>query len=349
MNWWMPHNFEQKKDNLLRRSVIIKALRHYFDAQDFAEVDTPTLQICPVMDVHIHGFITMYKPVDKSGDKVVLSAGNNKVFHNGKFRAMALCLLTAGMERIYQICHAYRNGEQTKRHSPEFTIMEWYRVGKDYTALMDDCEDVLRRVAQAVGIMHYRYNDISCDPFLALERLSVAEAFTKYAQIDITEILEDRDEFAAKAQNIGVRVVDGDAWDDIFHAVMAEKIEPFLGHKRPSVIYDYPVSMAVLSRRKVSDPRFAERFELYVCGVELANAFSELTDAVEQRKRYEADMALKKQIYGESYPPDEEFFAALAYGMPESAGIALGVDRLIMLACNIDDIAMVQWAECPIH
>lgn len=337
MNWWMPHNFEQKKDNLLRRSVIIKVLRHYFDAQDFAEVDTPSLQICPVMDVHIQGFKTMYKPMDKSGDKT-LYLHTSPEFDMKK-------LLTAGMERIYQICHAYRNGEQTKCHSPEFTIMEWYRAGDDYTALMDDCEDVLRKVAQAIGITHYRYNDILCDPFLALERLSVADVFALYAQIDLTAILEDRDGFAEKAQEIGVRVVDGDAWDDIFHAVMAEKIEPFLGHKRPSVIYDYPVRMAVLSRKKPSDPRFAERFELYVCGVELANASSELTGAVEQRKRYDEEMVLKQQIYGESYPPDEEFFAALAYGMPESAGIALGIDRLIMLACGVDDIKNVQWAE----
>ncbi|MGH1455319.1 MAG: EF-P lysine aminoacylase EpmA [Alphaproteobacteria bacterium] len=340
MNWWLRHNFDKKRENVIARSRVIKALRTYFDDRDFIEVDTPALQICPVMDAHIHAFETVYKPMDKSGDKV-LYLQTSPEFDMKK-------LLSAGMERIYQVAHVYRNGESTSRHSPEFMLLEWYRTGVDYEVLMDDCEELLRSVSSSVSAKVFQYKDKVCDPFAESQKISVVEAFEKYADIDLSCVLSDRDGFADEAREKGIRVCDSDAWDDIFHAVMAEKIEPFLGIGTPSILYDYPISMAALSRKKKSDPRFAERFELYVCGVELANAFSELTDADEQRTRYHEEMLTKKKLYGEVYPADEEFFSALEY-MPESAGIALGVDRLVMLVCGVDTIDQVQWAELNFH
>jgi lysyl-tRNA synthetase class 2 len=340
MSWWLPHNFEQKVDNLMVRSQVIKALRRYFDERSFIEVDTPALQVCPVMDAHIGAFQTVYKPVDKSGDKA-LYLQTSPEFDMKK-------LLAAGMKEIYQIAHVYRNGETTLRHSPEFSLLEWYRVGVDYHTLMDDCDALLRHVAVALEVQEFRYGHKFCDPLQVCQRLSVVDAFDHFTKIDLGSVLNDLPAFAAVAQNIGVRVTENDAWDDIFHAVMAEKIEPYLGVECGTILYDYPVSMAALSRPKPADPRFAERFELYVCGVELANAFSELTDADEQRKRYSEEMALKKELYGEVYPPDEEFFKALDFGLPECSGIALGVDRLVMLVCGAPDIRDVQWAQCPV-
>ncbi len=330
MFWWQPHNFDKKRSFLVRRARIISTLRRFFDDQDFLEVETPALQVCPVMDAHIHGFKTELKNVD-------LSHSKNMYLHTSPEFDMKK-LLVAGLPKIYQICHVFRNGEASKLHSPEFTILEWYRAGADYNALMDDCVDMLRNVTKMLGVENYTYQGISSNPNKEWQKISVVEAFTKHANINLLDVLGNITAFAKSAENIGVRVVGSDSWEDIFHAVMAEKIEPNLGVGVPCILYDYPLSMAALSRKKPSDERFAERFELYVCGVELANAFSELTDVKEQRKRYTQEMELKQKLYGETYPADEEFFAALELGMPESAGIALGIDRLVMLACGAEAI-----------
>ncbi len=340
MNWWLPHNFNKKRPYLEKRSQVIKALRGFFGERDFVEVHTPALQICPVMDAHIQAFKTTRYGVGKS------SVQEMYLHTSPEFDMKKL--LAAGMERIYQMCPVYRNAEGSPRHSPEFMILEWYRSGADYYALMDDCEALMRDIAQALDITHYRYKDAVCDPFQSIERISVCEAFEHYAEISLEECLDDRDAFAKAADSIDVRVIESDKWEDIFHAIMADKIEPNLGQGVATILYDYPTSMAALSRKKPSDLRFAERFELYMCGIELANAFSELTDAKEQRERFQAEMALKQELYGEEYPADEEFFSALEH-MPESAGIALGIERLIMLAAGAQDIRDVLWASPQIQ
>lgn len=341
MYWWHPDNFIKKQQNLLSRAQIIKNIRRFFDDQDFFEVETPILQVCPVMDTHIHGFKTNLLNIDRSVKK-------DMYLHTSPEFDMKK-ILTAGVPRIYQICHVFRNAEGSKLHSPEFTMIEWYRAHADYTAMMDDCENLIRALAIQSGRQYLNFRDHQCDPFKDWERLSVADAFTQYTKINLDDCLNDLQLFKAKAQGQGIRVIDSDQWDDVFHAVMAEKIEPFLGMNQPTILYDYPVSMAALSRKKPSDTRYAERFELYICGVELANAFSELTDAKEQRKRYQEEKASKQKIYGESYPPDESFFAALEYGMPDSAGIALGIDRLVMLLLGVEDINHVLWAPVEGH
>lgn len=334
--WWRPNNFTQKHPNLKVRGRIIKAIRAFFDDAGFDEVHTPVLQVCPTIDTHIHAFATDLKGVDLKVKKQ-LYLQTSPEFDMKK-------LLSAGMERIYQICPVFRNAEGSKRHSPEFTMIEWYRTHADYSDIMTDCEGVLRDCAKAAGITHYRYKEHECDPFQGGERLTVAEAFEKYAGITLVDYLGDKDGFRNKVNALGLHIAEDDEWDDLFFRVMDAKIEPFLGMGRPTFLIDYPLSMASLSKKKHSDPGFAERFELYVCGIELANAFSELTDATEQQTRYEIDMAEKERLYGEHYPMDEEFIAALESGLPPSGGIALGIDRLVMLATGAEDINDVLWA-----
>jgi lysyl-tRNA synthetase class 2 len=222
-----------------------------------------------------------------------------------------------------------------------------------------DCIGLLRHCAKKLGIEKLRYGGKECDPFTDWEFTSVAEAFQTYAGIDLKAFMveteahraaadsNDRAGFFRAAKEAGAPVREQDSWEEIFFAVMAEKIEPYLGLRAPAIVYDYPASMAALSRRCEDDPRFAKRFELYVCGLELANAFDELTDAAEQRKRFAAEMAAKQDIYGESYPLDEDFLAALEYGMPPSGGIALGVDRLAMVMSGASDINDVLWCGKP--
>ena len=339
MSWWHKHKFDQKKPYLEARMRLIKAVRGFFDEDGFWEVETPILQVCPVMDTHIHAFKTDILGLDLKKDRELY-------LHTSPEFAMKK-LMVAGVAKLYQICHVFRNGEGSKLHSPEFTMIEWYRAPGTYEDIMDDCEGLLRHCAKALDVKTMRFGGMEADPFKPFERLSVCEAFKSYADIDLEEVLDDAESFKVAAKGQGIRVTDSDSWDDIFFAVMAEKIEPYLGRGAPTILYDYPASMASLSRKKPNDPRFAERFELYVCGVELANAFGELTDAKEQRVRFIEEMDYKEKLYGERYPIDEEFLEALEHGLPESGGIALGIDRLAMLFTGADDIDQVLWMGKP--
>jgi len=331
MSWWLPHNFESKKQNLFLRAQMMHSIRDFFHAQDYVEVETPVLQVMPSADVHIHGFETeLWGPDLKKARSLYLQTSPELDMKK---------LLVAGMERVFQICKVFRNGEDTKRHNPEFTMLEWYRTGGDYRDLMADCEGLVHFVCEAAGLSHIG----ECDPFAPWQRISVSEAFETMAGIDLMAYLEDCDGFRDAIAGQGIRVVDDDRWDDLFFRVMAEKIEPYLGFESPAILYDYPASMACLARKKAEEPRLAERFELFVGGVELANGFSELTDAAEQRRRFEADMQEKRDLYGFDYPLDEEFLQALEHGMPECCGIAMGLDRLAMLLSGAEDIERVLW------
>lgn len=334
--WWYPDHFSLKKQNLAARGRIIKAIRAYFDGQSFDEVETPILQTCPVMDTHIHAFQTELKSVD-------LTTQSRPYLHTSPEFDMKK-LLVAGLDKIYQICHVFRNAEGSKRHTPEFTMIEWYRANADYHDIMNDCVGLLRTCAKAADIKEYKHKNTACDPFQDFEYLTVSNAFKQYANITLEAYVEDREGLKAAVESLGLHTAEDDAWDDLFFRVMGEKIEPFLGVGRPTFLMDYPISMASLSKKKEEDSRFAERFELYVCGMELANAFSELTDAEEQVKRYHIEMDAKARLYGERYPIDESFIDALRYGLPKSGGIALGVDRLVMLATGAEDINQVLWA-----
>jgi lysyl-tRNA synthetase class 2 len=197
-------------------------------------------------------------------------------------------------------------------------------------------------VARAVDAGSLAWRGVAADPFAAPEQITVAESFARHAGIDLHACLGDRDRFAAAAEAAGVRVAADDAWSDIFSRILSENVERHLGIGRPAILYEYPVSEAALARPKPDDSRFAERFELYASGVELANGFAELTDPDEQRRRFDADMDEKQAIHGERYPLDEDFLAALSQ-MPEASGVALGLDRLVMLATGASHIEQVQW------
>jgi lysyl-tRNA synthetase class 2 len=338
--WWRPDRFARKRKNLEARSELFAAIRSYFDREDFLEVDTPTLQISPGMEPHLSAFGTDY--ITPRGEKCRLYLCTSPEFSCKK-------LLVAGMPRIYEMRHVFRNNEGSSRHHPEFTLLEWYRTGAGYDELMADCAALLRICADVTGLQMAQYRGMNCDMRAAPERISVADAFTKYTGIDLLATLDDPHNpdtamIAAEAKRIGVRVAEGDEWEAIVLNILAERIEPHMGKDRPVFLMDYPLPMAALARAKPGDGRVAERFELYVAGLELANAFVELTDAKIQRARFEADAALKKKLYGIDMPIDEDFLAALEYGMPDAAGIALGVDRLVMLSVGSDNIDDVTWA-----
>lgn len=339
-NWWQPQQFLKKRANLESRAKILSVIRGYFDGDGFIEVDTPALQPSPCMEPHLHAFKTELKT--PHGDSYPYYLITSPEFACKK-------LLVAGMQRIYQLSHMYRNTEHSSRHHPEFMLLEWYRVGAGYDALMHDCEALLKNACAVTGRTMCEYNGMRCDITKPAQRLSVVDAFFKYADIDVLATMDDiqhpsATKIMAEAQRIGVRCADDDAWDDVVLRIIGEKIEPHLGQDAPCFLMDYPLPLASLARAKPSDGRVAERFELYVCGLELANAFVELTDPVIQRQRFVADMALRKARYGADYPIDEDFLRALEFGMPQSAGIALGVDRLVMLATGAADINDVLWA-----
>lgn len=334
--WWTPQTHADRRPVLLARGRIQAACRAHLAADGFVEVDPAALQASPGNETHLHAFATQAIGNDGHARQMYL--------HTSPEFAMKK-LLAAGETRIHAFAHVWRNRERGALHSPEFTMLEWYRVGQDYTTLMDDCLAFLRGAAQAAGSAVLRFRDRTCDPFATPERLSVAEAMQR-AGIDLlgtlTASASNRDALAAQAQAIGLRVAPDDTWSDIFSRILSDRVEPHLGHGRPTILDRYPVAEAALARPCADDPREAERFELYACGVELANGFGELTDPVEQRRRFQADMAEKARIYGETYPLDEDFLAALAL-MPPASGCALGFDRLVMLATGAPRIDDVLW------
>ncbi|OJX79461.1 EF-P lysine aminoacylase EpmA [Magnetospirillum sp. 64-120] len=337
---WHPSAFSARLPHLRRRARVMAAIRQFFAAQDFDEVETPCLQISPGLEPHLIAFGTRLRD-PWGGEDTPLYLHTSPEFAMKK-------LLVAGMERIFQIAHVFRNGERSNTHSPEFTMLEWYRAGGTIGQMMDDTQALVRACAQAAGATQLRRGALTCDPFAPWRKLSVAQAFLDYCGFDILATAPDpwapdTALLAIEAQKIGISVSASDRWDDIFFKIVMDRIEPHLGMGVPTILHSYPVSMAALARPNAQDPRVADRFEAYACGVELCNAFGELTDADEQQRRFDADMDLKQALYGERYPVDPGFIAALRHGMPESAGNALGLDRLIMLVCGADSIDQVLW------
>jgi len=339
--WWREDRFASRRPHLLARARILAALRSQFAQWDFTEVETPCLQVSPGMEPHIMALgVDLAEP---------MAGGSHRLYLHTSPEFTMKKLLVAGMERIYQIARVWRDGERSVTHHPEFTMLEWYRAGESYEQLMQDCAELMRAAARAAGATEFRRGERRCDPFAEPQRLTLQQAFQHYCGIDLLATTPDpwapdREALAAEARRIGLFVSDNDTWEDVFFRIMLDRIEPFLGDERPLILCEYPVSMAALSRPAPHDPRVAERFELYACGVELANAFGELTDAAEQRRRFTADMDLKERLYGVRYPVDQDFLAALESGMPESSGIALGIDRLVMLATGAEELADVLWA-----
>lgn len=339
-NWWHPALYARRRPNLLVRQAVLRALRKAFTGLDFVEVETPALQVSPGLEPHLKAFETRLEHPDGRIRPLYL--------HTSPEFAMKK-LLVAGESRLFQFAAVFRNGERAATHHPAFLMLEWYRAGEDYRAIMRDCETLLRDVAAVTGHTRLRWNGHDADVMQPWQYLTVQQAFERHAGLDLMACIgaDPRNPDLARMREacarIGIRVDSGDSWDDLYFRVALERVEPRLGLDAPCILHDYPIHMAALSRPKEGAPHLAERFELYACGMELANAFSELTDAEEQRRRFEADMALKKQLYGYDYPIDEDFLAALAHGLPDCAGIALGIDRLVMLLTGAARIEEVLW------
>ena len=337
----MPHIHADRQPFLRARRRILTALRHYLETRDFAEIETAILQVSPGNEAHLHAFAT---------ELVAPDGARQRLFLHTSPEFACKKLLAAGERRIFEFARVFRNRERGTLHHPEFTMLEWYRMGEPYEALMDDCAGFLAVAAAAAGMDRFSYRGRNADPLATPERLTVAEAFKYYAGIDLLATIgdraPDRDGLAARARAASIGLADNDTWSDIFSRILVERVEPRLGNGRATFLTEYPTQEAALARPKPSDPRVAERFELFMCGVELANGFGELTDPVEQRTRLEAEMAKKHQLYGERYPIDEDFLAALAT-MPPASGCALGFDRLVMLAARASRIEQVIWTPLP--
>ncbi len=324
-NWWHSEKYARKISYLKERARVVSAVRAFFDKRGYLEVETPALQTAPCMEAHIQAFAAQ-------------SIHNPGLYlHTSPEFAMKK-LLVAGLPKIYQIAQVFRDETPSKMHSPAFSLLEWYQAGMDYKEMMRETVDIIRAVAPN----KITFNGKTSDPHAEWEIITVVDALKKYASVDISQQLGNLTHIKSEAARIGVYVSEHDDWENALLKILMDKVEPHLGAPVPTILCDYPVSMAALSRPKPEDPRFAERFEVYICSVELSNAFGELTDAKVQRERFLHDVALRKEIYGQDYPIDEDFLAALEAGMPAASGNALGIDRLVMLVTGAEDIDLVR-------
>jgi elongation factor P--(R)-beta-lysine ligase len=334
--WWSPARHADIRPFLAARNAVTRSIRAWFDEQGFTEVETGILQVSPGNETHLHAPRTELSRAD--GSRATRYLRTSPEFAAKK-------LLAAGEQKIFEFARVFRDRERSDLHLPEFTMLEWYRANAAYDAVMIDCVVLIARAAQATGIGQFSFRGRMADPFAEPEILTVAAAFERFAGIDLLSTIAngegDRDRLAA-AGHRRVRITEDDTWSDIFSKLLVEHVEPNLGQGRLTVLFEYPVPEAALARAKPSDPRVAERFEVYACGVELANGFGELTDAVEQRHRFTLAMDEKQRRYGERYPLDEDFLDAVAR-MPQASGVALGFDRLVMLASGALRVDQVVW------
>jgi lysyl-tRNA synthetase class 2 len=329
---WHPGNLAHRLPSLRRRARLAAAVRAFFDARGYVEVETPYAVATPGDEVHLRAFAT--ERVSPAGARRRLWLHTSPEFAMKK-------LLAGGAGRVFQLARVWRNEEGSRLHAPEFTMLEWYRPYGSLADLMDETEDLLRAVlppAVALG-------DAAC-ALGTFERLTVAEAFDRYCHG--ADVIGTAGDAAALAAQAGERLRAGEEWEDLFFRLLLARIEPAIGRGKPTFLTHWPAAQAALARRDSTDPRVALRFELFACGLELANAFEELTDADEQRARFAHDRARRHAIYGgPDWDMDEDFLAALAHGMPPCAGIALGFDRLAMLATGASHIEEVLWLPSP--
>ena len=342
MVWWDAQNHADRQPLLRQRGRLKSAIRAHFEGLGFTEVECGALVVSPGNETHLHAFETGLTGTDASSRPLYLHT-------SPEFAAKKL--LAAGEERIFDFARVFRNRERGRLHAPEFTMLEWYRAHEDYRCVIAVCLALLWLAADVVGVEELRHRDHACNPRAPADGMTVAEAFTHLAGIDLLATLSpdgegDADALRSRARRGGIDVADNDDWSDMFAKVLTLRVEPRLGLERPVILTEYPVCEAALARPSPRDGRVAERFELYACGVELANGFGELPDPVLQRARFEIEMAKKERVYGRRYPLDEDFLSALAH-MPPASGVALGFDRLVMLATGAPNIDAVLWTPLP--
>lgn len=328
------------------REKVIRAIRKFFDERQFHEVETPILIAHPPAESYLDVFETTLLDRARRPHKAYLSTSPEVPLKK---------LMVAGLGNCYSITKSFRNMEtQSNLHNPEFTILEWYRVGVDYTAIMEDCEKLLLSISRSIngkynapsnpplnlrgGKGELRYQDRTIDLSQPWEKLTVKEAFEKYAGIDFNEFF-DFEKAKKIAQVKGYKIEKETTWEQIYDQIFLNEVEPRLGRDKPTILYEFPGSMAALAKKKESDSRFAERFEFYIGGLELGDCYSELTDAKEQEERFKNEIEEIKRLGKTVYDYDHDFIAALKTGLPKCSGIAVGVDRLIMLFANATDIA----------
>lgn len=339
--WWHPVEIARRRPYLDMRTAITATIHHTFTKLDFIEVQTPSLQMSPGLEPHLMAFITSWHGA-LADDEFRL------YLHLSPELAMKK-LIAGGLQRQFQLCKVFRNGDRTCIHHPEFTLLEWYRAPAQYSDLIADVQAIVRAAATTAKIDYLSFDNKRCDPFAHWQILTVQDAFLQFADIDLLATTPNPEQpnhelLALQAERIGMSRHDGDRWEDLFMRILVDRIEPNLGIGVPTILIDYPICLAMMARAKPNQPQIAERLEIYVCGIELANGYGELIDADQQRARFETDVALKRSLYNTDYPIDEDFLAALTFGLPDCAGMALGFDRLVMLcsgACHIED---VLWA-----
>ncbi len=332
---WHPEAFAARLPFLRRRAQLTEETRAFLRARGYQEVETPCLVPVPGMEVHLQGFRSEYLPH--------LGRGERRALWLRTSPELALKrLLVAGAGPVFELARVWRNGEAGPRHAPEFTMLEWYRPGLTLDGLMDETEALVRALCPPV----VAHAGVATDLTLPFERISMAEAFRRWCGgLDILGTEGDAARLGEAAARIGTPPRPGEGWEDLFFRLLLERVEPHLGRRRASFLTHWPAPQAALARRDPADPRAALRFELFAGGLELANAFDELTDPAEQRARFAHDVAERRRLYGEAaaWPVDEAFLAALEHGMPAGSGIALGFDRLAMLASGARRIEDVLW------
>jgi len=324
---------ENRRNNLLRRGKTIQGIRQYFLQEGFVEIETPCLVPSPGMEPHLVALEVLVTCPDGAKKKMYLHTSPEYYMKK---------LLARGWDKIFQICRVFRDGEFGDTHEVEFTMLEWYRTHADYRKIMEDCEGLLHYLSlEVLGKTGLSYQGKIIDLSPPAERVSVSRAMKIYGGVDIQKN-SDGPSLLEEAKSRGYRFEPGGVYsfDEVFFKIFLEEVEPRLGNSKPTFLYEYPASMAALARLKPQNPLWAERFELYVAGLELANAFSELVDPGEQRRRFESEQRLRAVLKKPIYPIDEELLEALSH-IPPSAGIALGVDRLVMLLCDAPRIQEV--------
>lgn len=340
--WWSRERHADRRPLLMQRGRIKRRLRQWFEGHGFTEVECGALVTSPGNEAHLHAFETELRTTAGEGRELYLHT-------SPEFACKKL--LAAGETRIFDFARVFRNRERGALHAPEFTMLEWYRANEPYDSVIADTVSALRLAAETTGIARMSFKSRECNPRGDAGRLTVAESFARYAGVDLLATLSDqgegdREALAREAARADFEIADNDSWADIFSKVLVARIEPNLGIGTPTILCEYPRCEAALARAAPHDPRVAERFELYVCGVELANGFGELTDPVEQRKRFLAEMDEKQRVYGERHPLDEDFLSALTH-MPPASGVALGFDRLVMLATGTRTVGDILWTPPP--
>lgn len=341
-NWQKLRQQPELWPQFLIREQVIHGIRQFFLERDFHEVETPLLVEHPGTEPFLEVFET--KLINTHHQKQPAYLLTSPEYAMKK-------LIVAGLHNIFQICKSFRNGEgESTRHNPEFTILEWYRSPGDYQDIMADCEQLLQFLVRKIkklpqesgGELRFSYQGKEYDLASPWEKISVAEAFEKYCGVS-TEVLLDEELLKSAARVKGYQVDGSTTWEQVYNQLLLNEIEPKLGQSAPTILYDYPASQAALSKPKASDPRFAERFEFFLAGLELGNAFSELTDAAVQEQRFRQELQERAQLSKTPYELDHDYIDALKVGLPPTGGIAVGVDRLVMLLADKSDLSEVTF------